>query len=625
MKKPTPIVRAVAPGDGAQSILAPPAVFEPLAHHAREIEQATARARALLDQSAVYVTERTRLAHQTTALRVLLQTAASAPAFNPAPAVALATKARGVEQAITEKARTATLPELLGAQQGAPSAALAAVMRRELGYVQDIHAALSSCRDGLCGKLLDDGTSFARHVEDWLTWVMDKKQQQAQPVQAIYTRLAHAVAGAFGIFEELDVSDAYASKITALLDAVPAGAFTDPRQAGASAMHKLGAVLGRERAASVWPWLGNAGLTALGVIARGVIPAASSTVGNLAGPPSLTVAWIQLTKWREFQRLIQTIHTDVDYEAKMQTFVDETIAYLDAKGSKMPKEVKKKLRAAMNSHDPAELAKIKRDVLDEFSGTFQASNHQKVGALVLQLLSLAVAWADYYGKKKKGDATMLDFVADILQSGQATVGAVDVYLSVRDLGATEGSFGFKVARYLPKIGMVLGLASALVGLISSVKSGTDARQQGDKLGMAVASATGVGNLFLFIACSAWLASTPLPGVNVAGLVLVIGGSFVGIVVEEHEKGKTRASKITASLVHQIRTNPFYESFAADKDLRAALTELAAAGDAGDVQKPPNNDFVRRALADAGFDLATIDEVVDHATAPLFPGLMPQPG
>lgn len=91
-----------------------------------------------------------------------------------------------------------------------------------------------------------------------------------------------------------------------------------------------------------------------------------------------------------------------------------------------------------------------------------------------------------------------------------------------------------------------------------------------------------------------------------------------------EKAKTRASKITASLVHQIRTNPFYESFATTEGVRAALAELAATAEAGDVQKPPNNDFVRRALADAGFDLATIDEVVDHSTAPIFPGLMPQP-
>lgn len=625
VKKPTPIVRAVAPGGGAQSIVAPPAVFEPLAHHAREIEQATARARALLDQSAVYMKERTRLAHQTTALRVLLQTAASARVGDSTKAVALAGKARDVEQAIAEKARTAKLPELLAVQQGAPSPALAAVIRRELGYVDDIATALASCRDGLCGKLLDDGTSFARNVEDWLTWIIDKKQQQAQPVQAIYTRLSHAVTGAFGIFEELDISDAYAAKVTAILDATPEGAFTDPRKAGATAMHKLGAVLGRERAASVWPWLENAGLTALDVVARGVVPAASNTWGNLAGPPSLTIAWIQLTKWREFQRMIQSVRTDADYQTNMKRFVDETIANLDAKGSKMPQAIKDKFRAAMESHDPSELAKIKRDVLDEFSGTFQASNRAKVGALVLQLLTLAVAWADYYDKKKKGNATALDLTADFMQSGQAVVGMVDVFISVKNLSAAETSVGFRVARYLPKIGMAFGAVGALVGLISSVKSGMDAEKAGDKLGMAVAGTTAVGNLFLLVAFGAWAAGTPLPGVNVAGLVLVIGGGLVGIAAEEYDKAKTRSSKAAVSLVHQIRSNPFYDTFAGGDGVSGALSELATAADAGDVQKPPNNDFVRRALADAGFDLETIEAVVDHASSPIFPGLMPQPG
>lgn len=620
VKRPTPIVRAVAPGQTVQNILAPPAVFGPLALHAREIEQATARARALLEQSGVYVKERTRLAHQTTALRVLVQTAASARVGDSTKAIALAGKAREVEQAIAEKARTAKLPELLGAQQGAPSPALAAVIRRELGYVDDIAAALTSCRDGLCGKLLDDGTSFARHIEDWLTWVIDKKQQLAQPVQAIYTRLAQAVAGAFGIFEELDVSDTYAAKITATLEATPAGAFTDPRQAGPTAMHKLGAVLGRDRPADIWPWLRIGSQGVLNTVVRGVVPSLPNLVGNLAGVPSLQVALMQFSKWREFQTKLSAAKHGWMSSAQMTEYIDGIMSYLDKHGSKVPPATKDAFRSAMNRPSQEDLAKVKREILDEYSGTFQASNGAKVGALLLQILAITIALNELTTKE---NVRLYDYGGFFTQLGQGVVGAADVAISVKN--TARWPLAIDIPRLLPKFGMALGYVGAVFGMIAAGESFRDASSKSNRIGQGIAVASFAGNLATLAACSAWIAAVPVPGLNIAGIVLTFASTAAGIALEEHEKAKSRASKIAVSLVHQIRNSPFYASFSSDEGVRTALADLASAAEAGDIQKPPNNDFVRRALADAGFDLATIEEVVDHSNAPLFPGLMPQPG
>ena len=399
-----------------------------------------------------------------------------------------------------------------------------------------------------------------------------------------------------------------------------AGAFTDPRQAGPTAMHKLGAVLGRDRPADIWPWLRIGSQGVLNTVVRGVVPSLPNLVGNLAGVPSLQVALMQFSKWREFQTKLSAAKHGWMSSAQMTEYIDGIMSYLDKHGSKVPPATKDAFRSAMNRPSQEDLAKVKREILDEYSGTFQASNGAKVGALLLQILAITIALNELTTKE---NVRLYDYGGFFTQLGQGVVGAADVAISVKN--TARWPLAIDIPRLLPKFGMALGYVGAVFGMIAAGESFRDASSKSNRIGQGIAVASFAGNLATLAACSAWIAAVPVPGLNIAGIVLTFASTAAGIALEEHEKAKSRASKIAVSLVHQIRNSPFYASFSSDEGVRTALADLASAAEAGDIQKPPNNDFVRRALADAGFDLATIEEVVDHSNAPLFPGLMPQPG
>lgn len=604
VRKPSPEKRAVAPG--AQTLVASPDIFKLLDLHVGELNQKVARAQALLDQSEQYMRDRARLAQRVTALRVLLQTSASAKTEQPAKATALVDHARAVEQKIDKPSRTAALSELFAMDKGPHAPSLVKVIRKELGLVDDIAAALKGTRDEIAGMLFDDDTLFAKHVEAFATWAKERKQEQSQPVQVAYSKLAHAMAGALDILNETDMGDAHHAKVERLIESFPDNPLTGATKSLRSAAEKIAAFLGKERADTVWPY------------AKAAMSNAANMVGNLAGPPSLYIAVVQVKAWRELRSLIADKQLKSD--AATKSYLDRTIALLD-KGAKMPPELKAKFSGALKARDIKALDRIKREVLDEFSGTYQSTKGWKVGGLLLQVISVVIACGEVYSKKKAGEEVGPIEVISILSPGASVVVGVGDLLN--DIFTAE-------ARFLQPLGMGVGLVTSFVGVLTCGYAAAEAARQGDKLGVIASGAGVAGNFLLYTACVAWFVGAPVPGLNVAASVLLAAASVLTAYHDESEKQKTATSRVARSLVDQIRLNPFYSLFAKAESGEAEQVSktsvdwlLSAIEDAckeGWLKLPPNNNFVLNALYEAGFDRETITTVVDPSGAPFSPGV-----
>jgi hypothetical protein len=618
VQKPLDVARAVAPGGTPQTISAPPDVFRPLELHVAEILTSVNRATSLFEQSAVYMQERTKLAARATALRVLLQTSASAKTVNGSVAADLAGKARTVEDAINKPMQEAKLSEVMGKTPGAPTLALQAVIRKELGFVDDIAAAVKAHRDSLSSKLFDDGTLFAQHIENWGVWVNDHKQQSSPVVVELYTKLCFAVARAMDILNETDVESKYHDKIVAILAAVPEAAFSDLRKAGPSAAHKLTAFIGNAKPGDLWSWLGNAAGVAGRAAGSVVLPNLPNIAGNLAGPPSVLVALRQSKAWREFRAQISDMSPG--FELRMQNFVKDTVAELE-RGTPMKVKTKEAFVKAMNAHDQKALNEIRGDILDEFSGTYQASPSWKLGGLLLQLCALGVAWADYRSKVAKGEASWQDKVSFGLSASMVGIGAIDTFIAGFKL--EKMAVFSTVSRALQPLGMALGLVTAMWGFIMAVRDTEVAAQKGNALGVAAGVAGIAGNTAMLIACALWFAKTPVPEISLAAMGLLGVAGVLAFIDAERERSKTVVSRVALQLVQNMQLNPFYDTLVKsdpNSGISAALTAIEQSCTEGHRPPPPNNDFVLKALRDAGFDPDTILAMVDQSGAPLIPGV-----
>lgn len=603
VRKPSPEKRAVAPG--AQTLVASPDIFKLLDLHVGELNQKVARAQALLDQSEQYMRARTKLAHQVTALRVLLQVSASAKREQAQKAVALVDHARSVEQKIDKPSREAKLSELFAMDKGPHAPSLVKVIRRELGIVDDIAAELKSCRDEICRMLFDDNTLFATHAEAFGVWVRDRKQEQAQPTQVMYSKLAFSLAAALDVLNEADMEERYHEKAEKVIKSTPEQPFTDPRKAGPCLFDKVMSFLGRCADTFVWKF------------AKAEVTTLANMWGNLAGPPSISIALIQSNRWNQFRTQVLTAGEGAQAEAAMNKFIDETLKYLDDHGTKMSDKTRDAFRDAMKRRDPNALEKIKQPLLDEFSGAYQSSRGAKLGGLMMQVVVMAMAFVEYYNKK---DKTAFDHISFWVPAVGTFIGGADAVITL-----------FRAAEKLPRLfaalqplGMAVGLVTGLIGILSSFEIMNEAKKYNDTSGALIGLISATGNAFFVIACGAWFAKIPIPQVQAVGLGLMTVGGVAIVLHEELERQKTAVSKVAVSLVNEIQLNPFYSAFAnaEGSGVSASLSAIEAASKEGYLHLAPNNTFVLQALEEAGFDRKTILAVVEPSGAPLSPVFSP---
>ncbi|MEO7331672.1 MAG: hypothetical protein ABI193_24065 [Minicystis sp.] len=300
----------------------------------------------------------------------------------------------------------------------------------------------------------------------------------------------------------------------------------------------------------------------------------------------------------------------------MTRIVKETIAHLE-KGLAPDSKLKGKLETIYKNKDPRALQAIKKDLLDEFSGTFQASPAAKGGALVLQLVSFFMAYAAYKkdsqdsnrpgGNADKG-VVMVDCLNLAGQGGMLLIGSFDLIAS--SFGAFQSS-----ARTIGVWGMRLGVFASALGLMASFSQlslATDALS-------TVNALSGVGgNTLTLLASACWLAGVPLPGVQTVGMVLLCIGGVIGLGQAVLDASKPRTNMLAGAVLDAIEASPWCTALCANPAVAAEMKALRDGLDGAVLPSPQRNSFVIDALRNAGFMSTHIDMIVQATGATILP-------
>jgi hypothetical protein len=636
LKVPTkvPRVKQVPAAQGTQVVVTPDAEMEALEGDMRRIREETRRIYTLLDQSHTYMKERMRFAHHLTMLRVLLEASSTGAGDLSKRAGELAQNAKALEETAAKAMKEEPLPQVLDPRVAtvAPSKSVQAIIRRELGYVDDIEKAFTDAGKSL-GALLFDDTSFADRVEKWGLYVIGKKLHETPAFQVQQVKISTTLTDAILALTETPLSDAHKGKIDTLLASVPDVGLnaSNVTQALSTGLHKIMAIFGKM---GVWTKEHD-------VLRRGAFAAqlAGNLWGNLAGPPSITVALVQRRQWRIFNEKITTLDTAATLETEMETFVQDTVGYLNKCGAPMKPKTQADFEAAMKGRDPLALRKIKRDVLDEYSGSLQSGFRAKTGALVLQLIVMAWAVSDYHSKHGDihvvdllhFDAGSLGFAASALQLGVSTADwavtalgtekAVTFITRISHVAEISKRLAV-VSGALQKTGMVLGGVAAIIGAWSCAEAAWQAEKDHDTMAYRANLLGVAGNLTLAFACGCWLAGTPIPGLNIIGLALVSASAIILFIHDEEEKSKTALSRVGVQIIDKVQLNAFCDKVGLRGDFTAKLGEIRAACAEGHLPTARDLPAIVKALEDAGYRADDVRFLVEARSAPFFQANLP---
>lgn len=574
-KKPVPVKAPVAPG--SQTVQVEDPHLDALAHDVADMQRKAMRIVELLRISETIMRGRLTLAQRFTALNTLVEVCANAhPEANP-DAVVLAGTSRKLEKKVLDSLRNKPIAEML--EESAAPPALALAIRKNFGQTDDIGAEIRRLGTELVTKLTADA-DFASRCGTWAKMALQKGWAGNPAFQSRYNKLLVALVEVLAALQEVQTPDEFADKLLTILERVPNSPITDD-----NAIEKIGS---------------RTALDVVLALAGPSISLVTTSVGNTPGPPSLYIAVVQLRATKQIVAAVSAGPNATGAALKLRT---ELIGQLRKALAENKTGLADKLEQAITKNDQEALLRMRSEVLDEIGAPRQSSPGWKGGIVLLQVLAFAMAIAS---AGQKGTIE----VADVL--GLVGAGATMV-VPIADLGYSV--LGKQISAGMTKLSMGIGAFTAFLGVILGVMQLGEASKNDDKLSMFVAGTSILGNFCLMVGSMGWF-GVAIPGLNVAGLILIAGGTVITLanIVVDEATPKTR--KMAKAILANIKSHPMYDALREEPEFREMMTTLTNKVEDVFLPSPQHNMFVVDRLRAAGFNSTEIGFIVESTGAPL---------
>lgn len=577
-KRPVPVKAPVAPG--SQTVQMEDPQLDALAADVTEMRRKASRITELLRMSETIMRGRLTLAQRFTALHTLVDVCANAhPEANP-EAIVLADTTRKLEKKVLDSLKNKPISEML--KESEAPAELALSIRKQFGYTDDIAGEIRRLGLELVEKLTAD-PDFAARCGLWAQWALKKGWAGNPSFQARYDRLIVALVEVLAALQEVHTPDEFADKLLKILERVPDVPITDD-----NAIEKIG----KRSALDVFLALAGPGISIT-----------TSSVGNTPGPPSLYIAVVQLRATKQIAQVMSLGRTSAMAEM-CKGLRGELIGQLRRA---LPAESKlgPPLEEAILNNDQEGLLQMRSKVLDEIGGKHHATDNWKRGIVLLQIVAFAMAIAAI---KQKGTVEVADIMG-LVGSGAS------MFVPIVDLGYSI--LGKEVSIGLTKLSMGIGTFSAFLGLVLATMQLADANKNDDKLGMFIAGTSLLGNLCLMVGSAAWF-GVAIPGLNVAGLVLIVTSTTISLAAIAVDDTTPKTRKIAKAILASIKSHPMYDVLREEPEFREMILTLLVKVENVFLPQPQNNMFVVDRLLAAGFNRSEVGLIVEEVGASIIP-------
>ncbi|MBK8937948.1 MAG: hypothetical protein IPM79_09970 [Polyangiaceae bacterium] len=339
------------------------------------------------------------------------------------------------------------------------------------------------------------GSTWKEAIHQWMARYLDEKDPTAAvrvmtPADELLNRLTQAMAEALRVLGEIgprptDPPDDDPDDLRALYDSAPEiGVKTSGQLTGASPMEIVCNVVGRATSLS------------------------QTLVGNLAGPPSLSIIFTEVYSSWKFAKLAHQAMASSAGATSVSTKEFRELA--DDIIQRIPDKELRDLavEAIVDGHEPS-VEKLANKVGQSKASLSQISLGWKAFAAVVAIASLACALGQADSQPMDATTQVSFGLATLGGAGSAVLGTVETILTV-----SAKIWGVAVAKetmdMLAKMNCFCGVLTGIAGVISGYCAFMAARKVGDILGQVAAAFTVVGSAAMTVICLVTLFSGP-PG------------------------------------------------------------------------------------------------------------------
>lgn len=328
----------------------------------------------------------------------------------------------------------------------------------------------------------------------------------------------------------------------------------------------------------------------------------NTATGNLAGPPSLSVALYQAgalwsigkaaraAKGGDYSELRGLRGAAMKHFRKLDFFKGEV----------------DDLEKALESNDPLRIRKAHQSIVDKAGGGVQSSAGWKAATTAFQVISLIAAIEDAHAKSNDPKADRM--VRGVAWAGAAGAGASVALGGLELLLTAVGQFD-RFAEIFSVAGNVLGKVNALIaitaGVIQFVTILEDPNHSNyDLVGVGMQT---LGSVILLFAA----ASNPIGAA--IGLALMIAGMIVAAWDDESAPAPQIPNLVSESMFADLYKTPFYVAMVRDSDLADKIHQLRQRAQKALLPCAPNSGEILESLRQAGFSDATARRVASVGT------------
>ncbi|AUX46767.1 uncharacterized protein SOCE26_082760 [Sorangium cellulosum] len=596
LRKIVPLPKAAAAPGAQKRLIDEPSLL--VEHYISEVTDSAANIRMLLKTSETVMRERYQIIYRLQALRAI----AEASTTNPEAGMA----SQGPEivrlvDVVLPRAHRLLVAQPITSGTEAQRALELFKSRREL--TMDAVAELRAEQQRLRGLLLES-SAHAQMLKVWAVSYHAGLLQGQPRIKELLDRLTatlaegHLALGECGTAGDDDV-------LFALLDKMREGHAEKPEDIDGESPTEV----------------------VLSLVGKGT-SLATTVVGNLAGPPSLSIAMLQVSAMLRFTRLAKEslaqlnaipsgIITSAIQVEKWKLLADRLVEHL-ADG-----EVKDEVKLALLMQDRKKLADLKLNVGETVAGSAQQTVPWKGAMVILGLLSTILAIREATtAADKSAPLVALDFLSNATAVASVSLGTYETFMTV--VGRIED-----VAKMLTKAGNSVGLLGAFLGAISGGIAWHEAYGKADGYGMVSSMFGVVGSLGMIAVAASSMAGLTMPVVATIALACLLASGAVSVaqILEALDSATTKTNRVCLSIIRSVRNDvlgQFIER--SDATILFAMDDLERLAKESFLPNAKNDYFVVTRLAKAGLSEEVIREIVNSsaiATTMLGPGLGPR--
>ncbi|MBK6514936.1 MAG: hypothetical protein IPG04_12620 [Polyangiaceae bacterium] len=494
-----------------------------------------------------------------------------------------------------EKMFEAPIQELAGAAPVGLDPRVAEAMRKLQGYSTDAAADLDALCDKLNAKLFDTDSCFKLALKKVFGAALSRGELDSPPVRGALANAVSAMSLALEALTNRPWETPGSDDLWAMLKGAEKGpAKTQSEMSDSSATELVLSLV--SYSASHAPASASISL---------------SIVGNLEGPPSLSVALTHLTALKAFPDVAKAMASgDKSKLTALKSNLRSALA--GYKFSKLDD-----LYKAIDAKDTKQLQKLREEFEQHVLGSTQTSIKWKAFTNVLQLVAVIPALetaSTSYAKlaEDEGDpvANVLDLASSTSTIGQFTLGVSETTLTlIGKWGTSSGPAKavMKAARAAGYIGAIIGFLQGAYDLVE----GLDEMSRGGRPLRAISGGlTMLGNGMLIAGMM-----TANPQALALGMGLILAGQLVDMVdeilkAEEGSRGGTAINRIGRGVLRYAHSPRLF--WAIYPHIKHDLSKLQELVNKGDFPYAAHSPLIIESLRRVGFDAAQISEIVGGA-------------